>query len=258
MYARSDVRAKRANADRARRGSRNKYCASRLASLVELRDPVPMDSAPGRLPPTRVTDPKAVAAITHPLRMRLLGELARRGSARAVDLAEVVGEPANAVSFHLRQLARYGLIEENPERAQNRRERWWRQTSDRGFHIDIEAIREREDGEAAVDTLRRVAEGHVVALHRAIRDQRSRTAPGQDPLRSELDVISGDFAVRLTRDELKEMRQELNVVLERWTEKSRSAGPDDEGERRGYYGVVMAAPEDDMFRAYNDQEDQRS
>ena len=49
-----------------------------------------------RQSPTRITDPKAVAAITHPVRMRLLGELARRGSARVVDLASLVGEPVKS------------------------------------------------------------------------------------------------------------------------------------------------------------------
>ena len=105
-----------------------------------------MSPADDRDVPTRVTDPKAVAAITHPLRMRLLGELSRRGSARVVDLAAAVGEPANSVSFHLRQLARYGLIEEDPDRAENGRERWWRQTSDRGFEIDLDAMRRLEGG----------------------------------------------------------------------------------------------------------------
>lgn len=210
-----------------------------------------MDSTTRRTTPTRVVDPKAVAAITHPLRMRLLGELARRGSARAVDLAQVVGEPANAVSFHLRQLARYDLIEEDPERAANRRERWWRQTSERGFHLDIDAIRRQEGGEAAVDVLRRVAEGHVLALHRTIRDQGQRPAEAADPQSSSPRAISGDFAVRLTDDELHEMREELRAVLEKWAQRS-ALHPDAESERRGYYGVVMAAPEDDMFRTYDE------
>lgn len=76
-------------------------------------------------------------------------------------------------------------------------------------------------------------------------------------MRPELDAISGDFAVRLTRAELDQMRQEIQAVLERWSAKSRSASPDDEGDRRGYYGVIMAAPEEDLFTAYNAQRNQR-
>ncbi len=105
-----------------------------------------MTDDPLRMSPTRISDPKAVLALTHPLRMRLLGELSRRGTARVVDLAGAVDEPANSVSFHLRQLAKYGLIEENPERAENGRERWWRMTSDRGFEIDLDAMLQVEGG----------------------------------------------------------------------------------------------------------------
>lgn len=200
-----------------------------------------------RQSPTRITDPKAVAAITHPVRMRLLGELARRGSARVVDLASLVGEPPNSVSFHLRQLARYGLIEHDPDHASDRRERWWRQASDNGFHIDLKAIRVQDGGEAAVATLRRVAEGHVVALHRAIH--------GGDAATRHPQAVSRDFAVWLDEQELAEMRAELDQVLERWSERSRAhAKAEGRGERRGYYGVVMSAPEDEMFRVYADQE----
>lgn len=191
-----------------------------------------------RMSPTRLSDPKAVVALTHPLRMRLLGELARRGTARVVDLAKALGEPANSVSFHLRQLAKYGLIEENPERAENRRERWWRMTSERGFEVDLEAMCQLEGGEAAVRVFRRVAEGHVLALHRAIHEpSHPADAPGGQPR-----TISDDFALRLSDTELQQLRLELAQLLDRWTETSRALVDAEDGqERRAYYGVVMAA-----------------
>lgn len=207
-----------------------------------------MSPAQDRDLPTRVADPKAVAAITHPLRMRLLGELSRVGTARAVDLSAAVGEPANSVSFHLRQLARYGLIEENPERAENGRERWWRQTSDRGFQIDLDAMRQLDGGEAAVDTLRRVAEGHVVALHRATHGHPDRAT----------DQISDDFAVRLSATELEQMRQEVTELFDRWARISRELAASEDGQQRhGYYGVVMAALESDLAATYSAPKGQR-
>lgn len=150
-----------------------------------------------------------------------------------------MGEPPNSVSFHLRQLARYGLIEPNPEHSGDRRERWWRHASDQGFHIDLEAIAQQPGGDAAVATIRRVAEGHVVALHRAIRAQ----GPA-DPAKGGLPrAINRDFAVWLGEGELAQMRAELEEVLDRWSDLSRSRAEQD-GQRRGYYGVVLAAPED--------------
>ncbi len=203
--------------------------------------------------PTLIADPKAIAAITHPVRMRLLAELASRGSARVSDLASAVGEPGNSVSFHLRQLARYGLIERNPEAATDGRERWWRRTSEGGFTIDVDAMCRREGGLAAAGVLRRVAEGHVLALHRttyrrAIRD--TGTQPEMPPPRA----ISDDFAMRLTDDELVQMRLEVMDVLDRWTAMSHdSTTADDREPRRFYYGVIMAALESDLFDTYQAQ-----
>ena len=193
--------------------------------------------------PTTITDPKAVLAVTHPLRMRLLGELSRRGTARVVDLANAVGEPANSVSFHLRQLAKFGLIEVNPERSENGRERWWRMTSDRGFEIDLDAMRQLEGGEAAVGVLRRVAEGHVLALHRTVHDPPAAV----DALSGRQRTITDDFAVRLSDTELQQMRLEFAALLDRWTDASRTLTDVDDGvERHAYYGVVMAALIEDI------------
>lgn len=59
-----------------------------------------------------VRDPRVLRALSHPLRLSLLEHLATLGEATATELAERVDEsPANC-SWHLRQLAKYGLIEE--------------------------------------------------------------------------------------------------------------------------------------------------
>ncbi|MFD0555973.1 ArsR/SmtB family transcription factor [Stackebrandtia endophytica] len=69
-------------------------------------------------------DAGAVKAIAHPLRLRLLELLGIGGPATATDLAARVGEsPANC-SWHLRQLAAHGFIEETGEG--RGRQRFWR------------------------------------------------------------------------------------------------------------------------------------
>ena len=62
-------------------------------------------------------------ALAHPVRFRLL-ELLRAGPATASMLARELGESSGSTSYHLRALARAGLIEEDDKR--NGRERWWR------------------------------------------------------------------------------------------------------------------------------------
>jgi DNA-binding transcriptional ArsR family regulator len=79
---------------------------------------------PESIPRKKITDPHALRALAHPLRLRLLEELAIAGPLTATELAEKVGEsPANC-SWHLRQLAKFGYIEEAP--GGTGRQRPWR------------------------------------------------------------------------------------------------------------------------------------
>ena len=165
-------------------------------------------------------------------------------------LANHFDQPANTVSFHLRQLARFGLIEQAPSATGDGRESWWQQTSPNGFEIDLDALHGTPDADAAASVLRRVAEGHVLALHRAIT---------QPPTPDDADrnhaprrhTISDDFALRLSDSELDELREEFQALLDRWGARSRAtSGLDDGQERHGYYGVVMAALESDMTSSY--------
>ena len=71
-----------------------------------------------------MTDPAAVRALTHPLRLRLLDLLRFDGPSTATELGRRVGESSGSTSYHLRQLARYGFIEDAP--ARGGRERVWR------------------------------------------------------------------------------------------------------------------------------------
>src|SRR5580693_6003201 len=58
------------------------------------------------------TDPQAIRALAHPVRMRLIQLLAHTGTLTATQASEALGEsPANC-AFHLRTLAKYGFIEE--------------------------------------------------------------------------------------------------------------------------------------------------
>ncbi|MDX6237072.1 MAG: hypothetical protein QOG10_1887 [Kribbellaceae bacterium] len=74
----------------------------------------------------RSADPSVISAIHHPLRRRLIDLLGVGGPATATKLSEATGELVGNVSHHLKVLAAAGVIEEAPELAKNRRERWWR------------------------------------------------------------------------------------------------------------------------------------
>jgi DNA-binding transcriptional ArsR family regulator len=74
----------------------------------------------------QISDPKAMRALAHPLRIQLLEAVVARGQATATELAQDLGEsPANC-SFHLRKLAEFGYLERADDAAG--REKPWRAT----------------------------------------------------------------------------------------------------------------------------------
>ncbi|HYZ52738.1 MAG TPA: helix-turn-helix domain-containing protein [Streptosporangiaceae bacterium] len=67
---------------------------------------------PGRRTVTWLTDPRALRALAHPIRVSLVGLLRREGPLTATQAGAMLGESPASCSFHLRQLAKYGLVEE--------------------------------------------------------------------------------------------------------------------------------------------------
>ncbi|MGP3686361.1 ArsR/SmtB family transcription factor [Streptomyces sp. IBSNAI002] len=89
---------------------------------------------PGNQPHVRTLDAHALRGLAHPLRMRLLAALRLDGPATASQLAAKLGESSGATSYHLRQLAAHGFVEDAPERGKGR-ERWWK-SSHEGTALD--------------------------------------------------------------------------------------------------------------------------
>jgi DNA-binding transcriptional ArsR family regulator len=83
-----------------------------------------------------VDDPRSLRALAHPVRIALIEQLTMRGPLTATEAAERIGESPSTCSFHLRQLAKYGFVEEAGER--HGRSRPWRVTR-LGMRIDGDA-----------------------------------------------------------------------------------------------------------------------
>src|SRR5579875_3782688 len=84
----------------------------------------PAPGTPGS--PLKLTDPRMMRALAHPARIAILQHLAIEGPATATECAEVAGLSPSACSYHLRALARYGFVEEDPAAAVDGRQRPWR------------------------------------------------------------------------------------------------------------------------------------
>src|SRR4051794_8771074 len=108
----------------------------------------------------RPADPSVIAAIHHPLRRRLIDLLGVEGPATASQLAERTGELVGNISHHLKVLAAAEVIEEAPELAKNRRERWWRSAGASYSWSVADA-----DGEPAAELIATVSEERNVTYH---------------------------------------------------------------------------------------------
>lgn len=174
----------------------------------------------------RVQDPAALRAIAHPLRQRILIELAALGHARAADLARATDEPANAVSFHLRVLAKAGMIVEAPEHARDRRDRVWTNVA-KSYAV--------EPGTPAA--MRDVV---VPALRWAEETFRRANASGE----SRDDRILALSTFLLDDEQAAALVTELQDVLERWSERSlKAARAAPRARRETYQLLAVLAPQ---------------
>jgi DNA-binding transcriptional ArsR family regulator len=90
------------------------------------------EDAPRR---TKISDPVVMRALAHPARLTILEELALGRAGTATEFAAVCGLTPSATSYHLRALAKAGLVQEAPGRGDGR-ERVWQLVSAGGIEVD--------------------------------------------------------------------------------------------------------------------------
>ena len=167
-----------------------------------------------------LTDPRAMRALAHPTRLRLLGELRRRGPQTVGMLSDVIDEAVGSVSYHLGRLAEHGFVREAPELARSRRERWWRAAHERTDWEPMETLADPERRAASDLLWRAILERYVDRL-RGYLDAESTLEP--EWVRG---TTSSDSWLHLTSDELVELRADLEALTARWQARSDPARPD--------------------------------
>lgn len=146
-------------------------------------------------------------ALTHPLRVRALGLLRMHGPATATMLAEQLGLTSGALSYHLRQLERYGFIAEDTRRG-NDRDRWWRAVH-RATHLDSLAL-----GAGTQDAAEQLEQGIVDAL--AHRLTQAHTERRTWPEEWQHALEASDVLLDLTPAEALRLQTEMEEVLNRY------------------------------------------
>ena len=163
----------------------------------------------------KITDPGALKAIAHPLRMQILSRLRRTGPATASGLAEHLGESSGATSYHLRQLERWGFVADAPELGTGR-DRWWRATAQM---TSWDAEEMGEAGRAASDWIvRRQTHTTVAHVDAYLESQETLSASW----RTSADV--SDYALEMSPAQLRAMRDEVHAVIGRHADNTPGRG----------------------------------
>ncbi|WP_097866883.1 winged helix-turn-helix domain-containing protein [Streptomyces sp. rh34] len=154
-------------------------------------------------------DARTLRAVAHPLRLRLLNTLREFGPATASKLGERLGESSGATSYHLRQLAESGLVEDAPELGKGR-ERWWRSVHD-GTMFQAADFRTHADPEVrgAIDfVLHETATAHAQDLTTWL------GTLGDWPEEWQRGWDMSDFKIRLTPELALELAEKVHELVE--------------------------------------------
>lgn len=166
-------------------------------------------------PRHRVTDVELMTALAHPLRGELLRHLLAHGPHTASECADAVGSTASNCSWHLRQLAKFGLVE--PVDGADGRQRPWRAT-----------IVGLELGELAEDDTMRTAQ--LAVLGSALRQDQQLTQRFLDhndeipPEWREAGALDS-YALKVTPDELTELAAKVDALLRPYVTTIRDDAP---------------------------------
>lgn len=170
-------------------------------------------SRPGTI---TITDPQTMRAMAHPARIEIMGHLSSTGDAvTATDMARVVGLSPSATSYHLRELAKYGLVEAAPSRG-DARERVWRSTS-ANWSVDVGSS-PSPDVRAAEQALMDV---YLARDYARLRDWLSRVHDEPKEWR-EVSVVHNQVLM-VTADELSSLTQAVRDLLAPYTRRERGA-----------------------------------
>jgi len=161
----------------------------------------PDDARPATPGLRTVSDARTLRALAHPVRIALLEELIVSGPLTATEVGERIGESPTTCSFHLRQLARYGFVEEAG--GGKGRARPWRVTT-----IGFSFAADDPEAELASGVLLRLVRERQLGRYQTWLDTKS-SYPRQ--WREAAD--DSEYLFYLTPEELKQLNEELFTLL---------------------------------------------
>jgi DNA-binding transcriptional ArsR family regulator len=183
--------------------------------------------------PYTITDSRVLSAMSHPARRRLLDVLHVGGPATVSALANGTNMAIGSVSHHLKILNAANLVEEAPERARDRRERWW-QVVHSGSSWSSTSFDDDPATLAVVQAANSLNLEHHVSK---VRDWHAMSETAADDWSNA--AFSTDTWLRMTADELSELSEQLNALLSHWHTR---LIPDDAKERELVFVFAHGVP----------------
>lgn len=162
-------------------------------------------------------DAPALKALAHPMRVQILQILRMQQRASVTSLARELGETTGATSYHLRQLARHGFVEEfdagEPgEKRAGRQQRWWRMAVDQVHMTGFDFLADEDTREAAGFLLR---EYHAERSRRLANWFATATRWPKAWQRASSDLDAG---LELNPAQTRALADELAAVVEKYRE----------------------------------------
>jgi DNA-binding transcriptional ArsR family regulator len=150
----------------------------------------------------QISDPQTMRALAHPVRVALMELLGLQGPMTATEAGERIGETPTTCSFHLRQLAKYGFVEEAG--GGRGRARPWRLST---FGMRLSA------GEDSESELALAAVSHLFRERALTRYRSWLEGRGAYPRAWRQAAGEGEFIFYLTASELDALSEELYQLL---------------------------------------------
>ncbi|MFN2562772.1 MAG: ArsR/SmtB family transcription factor [Jatrophihabitans sp.] len=179
-------------------------------------------------PPVLLSDPRAIRALAHPARLAVIDELYSGRELTATECAEIAGLSPSAMSYHLRSLEKYGIVE-RAESAADARERPWRAA---GRYLQVDTT------SATVGEMAASAALSSTVLGRTVEQFEQYLARRGDEPKEWLDASEASYGqLWLLPEEAKELADLFLGSLEKY--RGRRTGHRPEGARRMRLAVML-------------------
>ncbi|MCH4849204.1 helix-turn-helix domain-containing protein [Bifidobacterium pseudolongum] len=159
--------------------------------------------------PAPAESEEALKCMAHPARMRLLGALRVGGVQTVGELSAATGEAPGAVSYHLAQLAKVGLVAKAASPDGDKRKSYWK-----SCHHATNVQPDSADADV-IDAFSRTA-----ALTYQMAYERFLDVLPTLPQEWAQTCSANDRVLRLTAEETRAMVEDLNAVMHKWEQLS--------------------------------------